>query len=209
MRLMYDSDQIATCLELARAGAPLVASYADLVTPAHLEAAKAAGSRLLAIDRGQGDPHQLARIGDFERGALKPSDAAGWWDQHQNRGSLTVYADRSTMPGLLRALGPHRPVWRWWATLDGTMRIPVNPAAMVQFAGAAALGVLVPAVAALITATAAWLRARSAQSTAGHAADSAGAAHERLDALGAVRPAPATQESLEQLRKQLGPGQAP
>lgn len=141
MRLMYDSDQIAVCLEQARAGAPLVASYADLITPAHLEAAKAAGSRLVAIDRGLGDPHQLARVGDFERGALKVADAAGWWDRISHRGPVTVYADRSTMPGLLRALGPKRPAWRWWATLDGTMRIAANPAAMVQFAGAAATGV--------------------------------------------------------------------
>jgi hypothetical protein len=140
-RLMYDSDQIGVCLELARAGAPLVASYADVITPAHLEAAKAAGSRLVAIDRGQGDPHQLARVGDFERGALTAIHAGAWWDEHQDRGPLTVYADRTTMPGLLRALGPKRPVWRWWATLDGTMRIAVNPAAMVQFADANATGV--------------------------------------------------------------------
>lgn len=140
-RLMYDSDDVATCLLLARAGAPLVASYADLITPADVDQAHAAGSRLLAVDRGLGDPHQLARIGDFERGALKVADAAAWWDHTAPRGPVTVYADRSTMPALLRALGPHRPAWRWWAALDGTMRIAANPSAMVQFAGEAQTGV--------------------------------------------------------------------
>jgi hypothetical protein len=140
-RLMYDSDQLAVCLALAEAGAPLVASYADLITPDHVTVVKARGSRLLAIDRGLGDPHQLARIGDFERGALDPAKAGQWWEEHHDRGPLTAYAARSTMPVVLRALGPDRPVWRWWATLDGTMRIAANPSAMVQFAGAAATGV--------------------------------------------------------------------
>lgn len=72
--------------------------------------------------------------------------------------------------------------------------------------GAAAIGALVPAVAALLTAAAAWLRARAAQGAAGDAQERADGAHERLDLLGAVSPAPATQETLERLRKQLGPG---
>jgi hypothetical protein len=74
--------------------------------------------------------------------------------------------------------------------------------------GAAALGALVPALVSLALAGRAWLRARAAQITAGNAADSAGAAHERLDALGAApSPGPVMQEHLEQLRKQLRPGE--
>jgi hypothetical protein len=140
-RLMYDSDQLDVLLGLARAGAPLVASYADLITPSDMAAVKVAGSRLLAIDRGLGDPHQLARIGDFERGALHVAQAAQWWDEHQQRGPLTIYADRTNLPAVLQVLGPGRPAWRWWATLDGTMRITSNPGAIVQFAGAAMTGV--------------------------------------------------------------------
>jgi hypothetical protein len=130
---MFDSDNPEVLAQMRHDGeAELVATYADLVTPA---LAAQFGADLLVIDRGNGDPHHLATAGDFERGALKPADAPGWWDEHHDRGDLTVYADRSTMPALIRELGPHRPAWRWWATLDGTMRIPRNPGAMVQFAG--------------------------------------------------------------------------
>jgi hypothetical protein len=133
VRIMFDSDNPGLLAGLFHAGeAGLIATYADLVTPA---LADRAGGDLLVIDRGHGDPHHLATCGDFERGALKPADAPDWWDAHHGRGELTVYADRSTMPSLIHALGPHRPAWRWWATLDGTMRIPANPTAMVQFAG--------------------------------------------------------------------------
>lgn len=143
VRIMFDSDDPALLERLHASGeAGLVATYADLVTPA---LASRFGSDLLVIDRGSGDPHKLARCGDFERGALKPADAPEWWDAHRQRGELTVYADRSTMPGLIHALGPHRPAWRWWATLDGTMRIPANPTAMVQFASAAMTGAHVDA----------------------------------------------------------------
>jgi len=75
--------------------------------------------------------------------------------------------------------------------------------------GAAALGVLVPALAALALAGRAYLLARASQITAGQADESAGAAHERLDNLGAAPAAPATQEHLEKLRKQLGAGEGP
>lgn len=75
--------------------------------------------------------------------------------------------------------------------------------------GAAALGVLAPALAGLALAARAYLLARASQIAAGDAADSAGAAHERLDALGAVRPPAAAQENLEQLRAQLAPKEGP
>lgn len=138
VRIMFDSDNPDLLAQLHREGqAGLVATYADLVTRGM---ADVLGKDLLVIDRGQGDRHQLATCGDFERGALRPADAPAWWDEHHGRGDLTVYANRSSMPGLVRELGPHRPAWRWWATLDGTMRIPANPGAMVQFAGAAMTG---------------------------------------------------------------------
>jgi hypothetical protein len=137
-RLMYDSDSIAALRQLRADGAGLVATYADLVTP---QVEQEFGTSLAVIDRGMGDPLRLARIGDFETGALNPSNAAAWWDEHTGRGELTVYANRATMPTVLSVLGHGRAAWRWWATLDGTMRIPGNPNAMVQFAGAAATGV--------------------------------------------------------------------
>lgn len=133
VRIMFDSDDPGLLAELHRAGeVQLAATYADLVTRG---LAAQFGHDLLVIDRGQGDPMHLATCGDFEPRALNPADAPGWWDAHHDRGELTVYANRSTMPSLIHALGPHRPAWRWWATLDGTMRIPANPTAMVQFAG--------------------------------------------------------------------------
>jgi hypothetical protein len=138
VRIMFDSDDPGLLAELHRAGEiQLAATYADLMTRA---LAAQFGADLLVIDRGQGDPMGLATAGDFERGALKPADAPAWWDEHHDRGDLTVYADRSTMPALVRELGPHRPAWRWWATLDGTMRIDRNPGAMVQFASSAMTG---------------------------------------------------------------------
>ena len=136
-RIMYDSDQLAVLRALHADGAALVASYADLITPADVQHF---GGALAVIDRGLGDPHHLATIGDFEPGALNPAGAIAWWEAHQGRGELTVYADRTDMPTVLRALGPHRPAWRWWATLDGTMRIG-SSRAMVQFAPASKTGV--------------------------------------------------------------------
>jgi hypothetical protein len=138
VRIMFDSDNPDVLAGLHHEnGGGLVATYADLVTPGW---AAQFGHDLLVIDRGTGDPHHLATAGDFERGALTVADAPAWWDSHHDRGDLTVYADRSTMPALIRALGPHRPAYRWWATLDGTMRIPQNPHAMVQFADPARTG---------------------------------------------------------------------
>lgn len=138
VRIMFDSDNPDLLAQLHAEGqAGLVATYADLVTKTM---AAQLGKDLLVIDRGAGDPHGLATCGDFERGTMNPAHAPAWWDTHHGRGELTVYADRSTMPGLIRALGPSRPAWRWWATLDGTMRIAANPRAMVQFAGAAMTG---------------------------------------------------------------------
>ena len=136
-RLMYDSDQLAVLRELHAAG-NLVATYADLLTP---QIVAEFGTGLAVIDRGLGDPLRRARIGDFEPGALDPASAGRWWDDHQGRGDLTAYADRNDMPTVLRALGPHRPAWRWWATLDGEMRAPGNTEAMVQFAPAAKTGI--------------------------------------------------------------------
>ena len=136
-RIMYDSDSVADLRALHADGAPLVATYADLLTPAD---AQHFGGALAVIDRGLGDPLSRATIGDFEPGALNPADAGQWWDRHQHRGALTVYADRNDMPTVLRSLGPHRPAWRWWSTLDGTMRIG-SSRAMVQFAGASKTGV--------------------------------------------------------------------
>ena len=135
-RIMYDSDQLAV-LRALHADGNLVATYADLITP---EIELHFGQALAVIDRGLGDPLRLARIGDFEPGALDPVKAAAWWDEHAARGDLTVYADRNDMPTVLRELGPKRPAWRWWATLDGTMRAPDGSRAMVQFANAAMTG---------------------------------------------------------------------
>lgn len=136
-RIMLDSDQPAVLLE-ARFADVLIATYADLVTP---EIIAAAGPRLVVIDRGAGDPHDLATVADIEPGLL--SVAAGaekirQWDA-EKRPFPTAYHDRADWAAVneqLTGVAYHH----WVATLDGTLVPNGFYMAAVQFQGAAALG---------------------------------------------------------------------
>ena len=134
---MFDSDDPAV-LELPIFNDSRVATYADLVTPALV--AKF-GRRLAVIDRGHGDPLNLATIVDVERGALTIEQGAakikGWVAEH--RPYVTAYVNRSNRDAMKAALGGVDPFW-WVATLDGTMNVQDSYTALVQFAGEAAIG---------------------------------------------------------------------
>ena len=148
IRLACDSDSLESIQHT-----PFIFTYADLIRDrGALSALRARfpGSLVKLIDRGLGDPAGVAsaiRAVDDESGALDNERAARAmleWVK-EGRQYVTGYANRSTMPGLRTAarqigLADHE-WWRWYATLDGTMRVDEDPGAMVQFANADMAGV--------------------------------------------------------------------
>lgn len=134
---MFDSDDPAV-LELPIFNDSRVATYADLITPAIV--AKF-GRRLAVIDRGHGDPMNLAHIVDVESGALTIEQGAAkirqWVAEH--RPWPTAYVNRSNRAPMKAALGSVDPYW-WVATLDGTMNVDDSYTALVQFAGEDKIG---------------------------------------------------------------------
>lgn len=115
-----------------------VATYADLLTP---ELVASFGGRLAVIDRGHGDPLNLAHILDVESGAWTV-EAAGAkikeWNS-QGRGHIMGYVNRSNWQPLMEACAPVKP-YQWIATLDGTLNPDGQYPSVVQFAGEAAIG---------------------------------------------------------------------
>lgn len=71
-----------------------------------------------------------ARVIDVERGAAVPFDAPPFVDKRQalGHGDATVYANRSSLPLILAALGQRRPRL-WIATLDNHPWVPEELAA--------------------------------------------------------------------------------
>lgn len=147
LRLACDSDILSDLQPT-----PLIFTYADLIRDAGaLQALRARfpGSNIKLIDRGMGDPANVAsaiRIVDDETGANNSDEAAQKMLQWVKEGRLYVtgYANRSTLPSLFNAtravgLADHE-WWRWIATLDGTMRVADHPDAMVQFTDAETAG---------------------------------------------------------------------
>lgn len=147
IRLACDSDQLDALIPT-----PLIFTYADLVRDrAHLHALRARfpGSVLKLIDRGLGDPADTAeavQAVDVETGANTPQEAARKMLNLVKAGRqfVTGYANRSTMPALIEATHAvgltEMEWWKWYATLDGTMRVEPDPTAMVQFASAQMVG---------------------------------------------------------------------
>lgn len=135
--LMLDSDQPAVLLEPRFAGMR-IATYADLVTP---EIISAAGDRLIVIDRGDGDPHNLATVADIEPALLSVADGAAKVRQWiaEGRRFPTAYHDRAQWQAVNEALAGE-PFHHWVATLDGTLVPGGYYMAAVQFAGASVLG---------------------------------------------------------------------
>lgn len=134
---MFDSDDPAV-LELPIFNDSRVATYADLLTP---QIVAKFGRRLAVIDRGHGDPMNLAHIADVERGVLTIEQGAAkirqWVSEH--RPWVTAYVNRSNRDAMKAALGTIDPFW-WVATLDGTMNVQDSYTALVQFAGEASIG---------------------------------------------------------------------
>lgn len=129
-RLMCDSDQAADLVEC-----PFVTAYADkITTPAACAALEARfpRSKVLYIDRGLGDPLDLATIGDFEPGALTKADARPWVKARLAAGKrfTTAYSDQDWLPDLITALDG-LPYWHWIAD-PGALTVPGHPAATVQ-----------------------------------------------------------------------------
>lgn len=135
--LLWDTDQ-PTKLTGGFANGCRVATYADLLTPtlAHLFA-----GRLVVIDRGLGDPMNLADVADIEPGALTVDEGAAKIRQwvHENRPFPTAYHNRDIWAAVDAALTGVA-FWNWVATLDGTLLPDGRHPAAVQFAGAGAVG---------------------------------------------------------------------
>lgn len=135
--VMFDSDDPAALAHPLCAGAR-VATYADLLTPAIVEQFT---GRLVVIDRGQGDPLNLAHVADIESALMSPATGAAKIRQWSGEGRpyITAYHDRAQWAVVDAVLGDLHP-WNWVATLDGT----ANPAgkwpAVVQIADETKLG---------------------------------------------------------------------
>lgn len=138
-RLMFDSDSLSVLLGLH---ADLCATYADLLDAAKLAQLETHYGAVVIIDRGLGDPLGKASAIDVESGAVSPAQAKAKLEDMHARDIPwpTVYANRSTMPEVDAAC-QGIPYWRWYATLDGTMRIAEHPYSTVQFAGAGSTGI--------------------------------------------------------------------
>lgn len=135
--LLFDSDNPGVLLSPACQGCR-IATYADLLTPSIVAAA---GGRLIAIDRGHGDPLNRATIADIEPGLLSVAEGADKIHQWiaEKRPWPTAYHDRALSAEVSAALSGV-PYSTWLATLDGTIDPPGFAATAVQFAGAAQVG---------------------------------------------------------------------
>lgn len=115
-----------------------MATYADIITPAFMSAAH---GRWAAIDRGTGDPHNVATIADIEPGALSVASARAkivqWNAEH--RPFPTAYHNRSIW-GEVNTELKGISYSHWLATLDGTLVPDGYYMAAVQFAGERTLG---------------------------------------------------------------------
>lgn len=135
--LLVDSDEPAVLASPQFDGC-LVATYADILTP---EMITGYGQRLVVVDRGLGDPHRMATVADVEPGALSVAQAVERVREWNAAGVAfpTVYHNRDIDGEMTTALGTER-CFRWIATLDGTLVPDVPRYDVVQFAGAATVG---------------------------------------------------------------------
>ena len=120
-------------------------TYSDIVPdPAAFEAERPR-TQVKYIDRGLGDPGNKASIADVEFHALTVADLPAWYDRKAAAKVpyLTWYASRNSIPAIQAVIGG-RHMWRWVATLDGTLVIPGFPAFespdLVQILGSGQLG---------------------------------------------------------------------
>jgi hypothetical protein len=136
--LMFDSDDPAVLSNPLFAGS-LVATYADLMTPAIVSEFV---GRLVVIDRGHGDPMSLAHVVDIESGAVSVAAGAAkikQWNA-EGRGHIAAYVDRADWDAVLSACLPVKP-YMWIATLDGTLNPSGKWPTAVQFGSASTIGI--------------------------------------------------------------------
>jgi hypothetical protein len=121
LRTALDSDNLADFSPHT----DFILTYSDLVPDAAVFEAAHRGQQVAYIDRGMGDPGNKASIIDIERGTHTVAELAPWHDfkaAHKVQ-YLTWYASRSNVDAINAALGGRR-MYRWIATLDGTLAIP-------------------------------------------------------------------------------------
>jgi hypothetical protein len=142
IRTALDSDQ----LNVFTPAVNFILTYSDLVTdPAEFEHVNI-DKQVIYIDRGMGDPDNKASVIDAETGAFRYDQVAGWYDKKASShvAYLTYYCDRSGVASVEANLAGRR-MYRWIATLDGTVHIagfaPLAGPDLVQIANAAMLGI--------------------------------------------------------------------
>lgn len=142
IRTALDSDQ----LDALNQPVDFVITYSDLVHDAAAFEELHKGKQVVYIDRKNGDPGNKATIIDVEPGCYAPHEIPAWYD-HKAAAKLpylTHYSDRSDLPSVHAAIGS-RHMWRWVATLDGTLAIPgfvpLQGPDLVQLIGADRVGV--------------------------------------------------------------------
>lgn len=135
--IMFDSDDI-TVVQGPQCAGVRVATYADLLTQPIVAALR---GRLAVIDRGRGDPLQLAHIADIEDTLLTVAEGAAkirqWNAEH--RPFVTAYHDRAIWAAVEAELAGERH-YSWIATLDNTLLPDGKRPDIVQAFGAAAIG---------------------------------------------------------------------
>lgn len=141
IRTALDSDQ----LDVFGHPVDFVFTYSDLVHDAATFEAQHKGKQVVYIDRKLGDPGDKASIIDVEFGAYQPHEVPEWYDRKAAAKVpyLTHYSDRNDLPAIHAAIGS-RHMWRWVATLDGTIGIagfvPLQGPDIVQIANQNMLG---------------------------------------------------------------------
>lgn len=149
IRIAIDSDKLG---DLPAGVAPLLLTYADLVPTRQLLAELEdhhRGSQIVLMDRGLGDPLNLASEADVETAALQPGHLPTWFDRKTKDriAFLTVYCNQVTLPAVEAALRgtPYQSHWRHVARLDGIWDVPGFRAlyrpALVQVVSSAMLGI--------------------------------------------------------------------
>lgn len=138
IRLMCDSDNLSDLIDT-----PLIATYADLIRDnsdyADLES-RFPESRLLFIDRAEGDPLGIASIADFESGTFTPAQLRSWLaaSHDLHKPYPTIYSDLDNVPAVKAAVGDLA-YWHWIAWY-GHVVVPAYPYAVVQAFNGAATG---------------------------------------------------------------------
>lgn len=142
IRVALDSDDLGSLFHPV----DIIMTYSDLVHDRVAFEAEHKGKTVVYIDRKAGDPDGKASIVDVEPGCYAPFEVAAWYD-HKAAAKvpyLTHYSDRNDLPAITAGIGG-RHMWKWVATLDGTVGIngfvPLQAPDIVQCLPAAKVGI--------------------------------------------------------------------